>query len=82
MDLYFQALKKIPRDKYFISTKVGRFGSKFNFTADGIIEGFEQSLKRLDLEYVDLVVVSKHCFKSKIINWKKFHTTNYQVEKN
>lgn len=55
------ALKNIPRDKYFIATKVGRYekdtSKMFNFTVAKIQESFQQSLDNLQLPYVDLIQV-------------------------
>ena len=54
-------LKGISRYRYFIGTKVGRFDrnvfSMFNFGADQVIKSAEMSLKRLKLEYVDILQV-------------------------
>ena len=58
----FQALVGIPRETYYISTKVGRYGPSldemFDHSAEKITSEFENSLKRLGLDYVDIVVVS------------------------
>ena len=65
------ALKGIPRDAYYIATKVGRYWSikdngkfdmtdTFNYTRSGVIKGFERSLERLGLPYVDVIQVC--CF--------------------
>ena len=49
-------LKNIPRNKYILSTKVGRYGFKdFNFTPEYITKEFENSLKRLNVDYVDIL---------------------------
>lgn len=56
-----KALVGIPRQAYYISTKVGRYGSTFDsmfdHSADKITSEFENSLKRLGLDYVDIVFV-------------------------
>jgi D-threo-aldose 1-dehydrogenase len=65
---YGQALLGIPRDRYVLSTKVGRLlqpgpaGSAqptwvFDFSAQGVRESFESSLERLGLERVDILFV-------------------------
>ncbi|XP_065217954.1 uncharacterized protein LOC135843846 [Planococcus citri] len=51
------ALKEIPRNAYYISTKVGRCGNQFDFSPKGVKMSFEQSLKRLNLDKVDIVFV-------------------------
>jgi aryl-alcohol dehydrogenase-like predicted oxidoreductase len=53
------ALIGIPRDRYFIGTKVGRYkwdvSKRFDFSREKIISGFEESLRRLGLDYVDIL---------------------------
>jgi len=54
-----KALKTIPRDKYILSTKVGRYGSQmkdFNFSAKRVTTSLDESLKRVGVEYVDLIL--------------------------
>jgi L-galactose dehydrogenase len=44
------------RDKAILATKCGRYGgSEFDFSAKTIIAGFEDSLKRLRTDYVDIL---------------------------
>ena len=51
-----RALKDIPRDKYFLATKVGQYGEgEFDFSAARVTNGIDQSLARLKVEYVDLI---------------------------
>ena len=51
-----QALKEIPRDKYYLSTKTGRFGwNEFDFSFDRIIRSAEESMKRLNVDYIDIL---------------------------
>lgn len=49
----------MPRDRYYIGTKVGRYlwniKGRFDFTAEKITSGFEESLKRLQLSHVDVL---------------------------
>jgi len=56
-----EALKGVPREAYYIATKVGRYefelGKMFNFTREHILKGFEESLNLLGVEYVDLLQV-------------------------
>lgn len=56
-----KALKGIERQKYYIGTKVGRYerniSAMFNFTAQKVTESAERSLKRLNLDYVDLLQI-------------------------
>jgi D-threo-aldose 1-dehydrogenase len=65
---YGEALRGVPRERYVLSTKVGRVlqppasgGAKatwaFDFSASGVRESFKASLGRLGLERVDIVFV-------------------------
>ena len=63
---YGQALQGIPRDRYVLSTKVGRVlrpGTEgemtwaFDFSREGARASFESSLERLGIERVDIVFV-------------------------
>ena len=55
------ALRRVPRHTYYIATKVGRYSSDwkkaFDFSEETVIREFENSLKRLQLPYVDLIQV-------------------------
>src|SRR4051812_37335789 len=51
------ALQGVPRDSYVLSTKVGRLVLPdgkviFDFSRDGILRSFEQSLERLKLDRI------------------------------
>lgn len=51
-----KALKSIPRSRYILSTKAGRYGkAEFDFSAERIIRSAEESLKRLNAEYIDIL---------------------------
>jgi len=54
-------LTGVPRKAYYIATKIGRYDknvkTQFNFTAAKTNESIEQSLKRLKLDYVDILQV-------------------------
>ncbi|MBB6634554.1 aldo/keto reductase [Cohnella thailandensis] len=51
-----KSLKDIPRDKYFLSTKAGRYGADtFDFSGDRIVSSLEESLKRLNANEVDIL---------------------------
>lgn len=53
-----KALKGIPRDSYFLSTKGGKSSdTKFDFSKEGIIRGLHESLRRLNVEYVDIFLL-------------------------
>ncbi len=50
-------LSGIPREQYFLSTKVGRYGSAdFDFSAERVTRSVDESLSRLGLEYVDILL--------------------------
>jgi L-galactose dehydrogenase len=51
-----KALREIPRDKYFLATKVGRYGdSEFDFTAGRVRASVDESLARLQVDHIDLI---------------------------
>lgn len=56
-----KALKEIPRQAYYIATKVSRYGldheNMFDFTAEKTRKSFEKSLKLLGVDYIDLIQV-------------------------
>ena len=52
------ALKGIPRQKFYLATKVGRYGTEagdFDFSPERIIRSVDESLKRLKLAHIDLI---------------------------
>ena len=53
------ALKGIPRERYFIATKVARYekdaAKMFDFSAEKVTASAQESLQRLQLDYVDLL---------------------------
>jgi len=56
-----KALKNIPRDKYFLSTKVGRYGkdgvNTWDYSAQRATESVYESMERLGVDYIDLINV-------------------------
>ena len=56
-----KALKEIPRDKYYLSTKVGRYGkdgvNTWDYSGKRAIESVYESLERLNVDYIDLINV-------------------------
>ena len=51
-----KALKGQPRDKYYLATKVGRYGlDQFDFSAKRVTASVDESLQRLGVDYVDLI---------------------------
>ena len=54
-----RGLKGIPRQAYYISTKVARYGphplEMFDFTYERTIASVKQSLARLQLDYIDVI---------------------------
>ena len=55
------ALKGVPRERYFIATKVARYEKEatrmFDFSAEKVTKSAQESLERLQLDYVDLLQV-------------------------
>ena len=56
-----KALKRIPRDKYFLSTKVGRYGkdgvNSWDYSAKRATESVYESMERLNVDFIDLINV-------------------------
>ncbi len=56
-----KALRGVPREKFYIGTKVGRYErdipSMFDFSAERVTRSCEESLRRLQLEYVDILQI-------------------------
>ncbi len=51
-----KALKSIARDKYYLATKVGRYGTDtFDFSAERVTRSVDESLQRLNVDYIDLI---------------------------
>lgn len=51
-----KALQRIPRDKYILSTKAGRYGDHdFDFSAERIKKSVDESLVRLKTDYIDIL---------------------------
>jgi len=45
-----------PRDRYFLATKVGRYGdAEFDFSAKRSAASIDESLQRLGIDYVDII---------------------------
>lgn len=45
----------VPRDNYIVSTKCGRYAEGFDFSADRVTKSIDESLARLQLDYVDVL---------------------------
>lgn len=55
-----KALREIPRGRYILATKVGRYGFQqkdFDFSAERVIRSVDESLVRLGVDYVDFIQV-------------------------
>jgi L-galactose dehydrogenase len=53
-----RALKSVPRDKYFLATKVGRYGytiDDFDFSAERVTTSVDESLERLGIDTIDII---------------------------
>lgn len=51
-----KALRGIPRDRCYLATKVGRYGNnEFDFSAKRVTASVDESLKRLGVDYVDII---------------------------
>ena len=56
-----KALRNIPREKYFLSTKVGRYGkdgvNTWDYSAHRVTDSVYESMERLDIDFIDLINV-------------------------
>lgn len=56
-----KALKDIPRDKFYLSTKVGRYGkdgvNMWDYSAERVTRSVYESMERLHIDYIDLINV-------------------------
>lgn len=52
-----KALKAVgvPRNEYIVSTKCGRYQEGFDFSAERVTRSIDESLERLQMEYVDIL---------------------------
>ena len=59
------ALADVPRESYFIGTKVGRYEKNvlemFDFSKERVARSVRESLARLKLDYVDIIQVHRPC---------------------
>ena len=56
-----KALRNIPREKYFLSTKVGRYGkdgvNTWDYSARRVTDSVYESMERLGIDHIDLINV-------------------------
>ena len=56
-----KALRNIPRDKYYLSTKVGRYGkdgvNTWDYSAKRVTDSVYESMERLGIDHIDLINV-------------------------
>jgi aryl-alcohol dehydrogenase-like predicted oxidoreductase len=51
------ALRDVPRDRYLLGTKVGRYApTHFDFSAKRVAESVDVSLERMKVEYLDIIL--------------------------
>src|SRR5438094_10458198 len=51
------ALRDVPRDRYLLGTKLGRYDrAHFDFSARRVIESVDVSLHRMGVEYLDIML--------------------------
>jgi aryl-alcohol dehydrogenase-like predicted oxidoreductase len=59
-----QALRDVPRNAYYIATKVARYETDprkmFDFSREKTLKSVDHSLKLLGLDYVDIIQVCQH----------------------
>lgn len=56
-----KALKQVPRDKYYLSTKVGRYGedgkNTWDYSAERVTRSVYESMERLNIDFIDIINV-------------------------
>ena len=56
-----KALRQLPREKYYLSTKVGRYGkdgvNTWDYSAERVTASVYESMERLGIDYIDLINV-------------------------
>lgn len=56
-----KALKEIGRDRYYLSTKVGRYGkdgqNTWDYSASRVTDSVYESMERLNIDYIDIINV-------------------------
>ncbi|MNI08573.1 Pyridoxal 4-dehydrogenase [compost metagenome] len=53
-----EALRTVPRDRYILSTKAGRYGQdEFDFSRERVIRSAEESMRRLGTDYLDILLL-------------------------
>jgi aryl-alcohol dehydrogenase-like predicted oxidoreductase len=53
-----EAIKEISRDRFILSSKAGRYGAdEFDFSKKRIIRSVDESLKRLNTDYLDILLL-------------------------
>src|SRR6266481_5574489 len=51
-----KALATLPRDRYILATKVGRYGAdEFDFSAERVLRSIDESLERLQTDHIDII---------------------------
>src|SRR6266481_1485911 len=51
------ALRDVPRDDYFLGSKLGRYaGAHFDFSARRVVESVDISLQRMGVDYLDIML--------------------------
>jgi|HigsolmetaGSP12D_1036236.scaffolds.fasta_scaffold00747_5 aryl-alcohol dehydrogenase-like predicted oxidoreductase len=51
-----KAIRDLPRDRFLLSTKAGRYGlNDFDFTRGRIVRSLDESLRRLNTDYTDIL---------------------------
>lgn len=58
--IFGEAIKGIPREKMIVQTKCGiRTGLCYDFSKEHILESVDKSLKRLNMDYVDILLLHR-----------------------
>ena len=72
--IILQGLQNIPRQSYYLTTKVGRYlpdpAEMFDFRAERVIKSVDESLERLGLTYIDVIQVCIMKLNATFFLWK------------
>jgi L-galactose dehydrogenase len=51
-----RAVRELSREQFYLATKVGRYGdAEFNFSSERVKRSVDESLRRLNVDYIDLI---------------------------
>ncbi|MBD3922358.1 aldo/keto reductase [Paenibacillus sp. PR3] len=77
-----KAIRTVPRDRFYLSTKAGRYGvDQFDFSRKRIRASVEESLQRLHTDYLDILFLHDIEFVESAIIYEEAIPTLYELKK-